>query len=292
MALVAVAPTAFAPPPPRAELTWLGPGEIEVAAQGSFASELRIEREDITSSWVTVEQSDPFRLRARCEEPEPAKCTELRMDAPLRPAPWAGLGINAQCGLGARGLGGDAGGKVRFVMTSCDGKSAVRGPELFSSTDPNLAARGWAALDITAVRAVRLDGPIANWQPSMSRAMGKLLGLPIRVGSERTLDTGQRERLATLLSHPTGYNDRIVKRCRMEHMLGFVITHTLPSTAAAPRSQEVEVALDSSCHKIFIGRGELAPRALHSSHFDALRGEYLALVKSVFVGDAEIAALR
>lgn len=293
-----LASASAAPAPVRAAdgsvaMTWIGPGQLEIEGNGSFSSALRIERRAADGTWSTLEQADPFRLRARCEDPEPAQCTDLSQGKALRPAHWNGLALNSQCGLGAKGTSGDVAGHVRFVLTSCDGVHQTLSPELDVWVDADVAERAWAAQSITAVKAMRLEGPIANWQTTDLPVPGRLMGLPVRAGTEHVLDEAQRKRLSELLADRAGYNDQIRKRCLMKHMLGFSITRSLPTSAASStRSQEIEVVMDLSCHKIFVGRGDLAPRSIHGSHFDALRAGYLELVKGVFATDRELAVLK
>lgn len=272
-------------------MTWLGPGQLEIVGTGSFASVLQVERRADDGAWKAVEQADPMRLRTRCEDPVPASCTNLERSTPFRPAPWAGVALNSQCGLGARGIGGDMGGTIRMTTSSCDGTRTASSPPLAALADDHLAERMWAAESTTAVHTMRLD-PVLHQDATLAPEPGKVVGFAVRAGTEQELDAGARAELATLLTDKKGYNDRVAKRCKGGNRLGFRITRSLPSTGAAPRSQELEVAVDLACNALLIARGDSAPRHIHGSYFDAMRPAVLAFVQRLYPADRELTALR
>lgn len=289
-----------AAPAPKLDvvLTLLGPGELEVAGSANLASELRVEQDDGADRWKPLVQAQPFLLRATCEK-MPASCTQVDGAHAIRAVrwPWSGLETASQCppaGLGLAGTSAWPETRVRFVASACDGGARAASPVFVApaSNDMPSAERRWAAEAVTAVTAMRLENSTHGWDGAAAADPSRLVGFAVRPGSEHPLDPAARAGLAALLRDPKGYSDIILKRCMMRHLLGFRITRTLPSTGSTLRTQELEIALDLTCNKFFIARGDAAPRAVHASHFDPSHAAYLALVQQIFTTDVELSKVK
>ena len=290
-----------ATPPLDVVLTLLGPGELEVAGTANVSSELRVEERAGKDHWKPLVQGAPFLLRSTCAE-TPATCTQLEAGHAVRVVrwPWSGLEIATQCpptpdgGLGLAGTSAWPETPVRFVATSCDGKTSVASPVLVapSSSQMPSAERRWAADLVTDVVAMRVSDSIPGWDGTSAPDPTRVAGFTIRPGTERALDAAARGTLAAALLDPKGYDDRVAKRCRMSHLVGFRVTRTLPTTGGTSRTQVLELGLDFNCNKLFITRGDSAPRLVHASHFDPSHAAWLGLVQSLFPNDAELAKVK
>ena len=157
-------------------------------------------------------------------------------------------------------------GRLQGLPLTCDGQHT-------DATD-----RIWASESVTSVTAARLVGPVGNWEPKSPAEASKIAGLVVRAGTERTLDDEARASLFALLKDPKGFDDRIAKRCLMQNMIGFRITRTLATTRTEPKPQQLDLAIDTACSKIFVVRGD-ARRTVHASHYDPSRPAFLALVR-------------
>lgn len=285
-------PAIAAAPRPDVTLTLRGPGELDVEGAASLTTEMRVEKREGTEPWTALEQADPFRLRATCEG-TPAACTELRAGATLHVVKWSGLLSSSQCGLGVRGTSGHPAATIRFVASTCEHGARFESPsfEVPAMVHADMADRLWAADALTAVTAVRVDQP-PKWNAAQPASASAVAGFEVRPATNVTLDDAQRAQLAALLRAPAGYDDKVMKRCRMEHLIGFRLTRTLPTTALAPRTQGIEMGIDLTCNRIVLVRGDAAPRAVHASHFDPSRPAFVQLVKALFPTDRELAAVK
>ncbi len=274
-------------------LTLLAAGELEVssAARSRLAVAAGIERKDEHGNWVRLENLDlgkGYRLVAQCTQSD--TCITVAPGTPVRVEPWHGFDCSAQCNGTCRANAWLGPGTFHFVVRDCEGKSELAsspfelpGPEYASSP----AFDRWKlAEDVVRGEAMRLSRPPVRWNPQDG-----LGGIAAKPGSALTATAIAT--LTTLLRAPRGFDDQIQKRCLTEHWVGVRLTRRLPTTDATGREDVSEIAFDFTCNKLFAVRGPAgADRRQTATHFDPSRGALLAWAKSVFPGDAELAAIR
>lgn len=137
--------------------------------------------------------------------------------------------------------------------------------------------------DLKGAAVMRLERPRGLWDGAAPPSPSILAGFAIRKGSERPLSAAEVARLGTWLTAPAGFDDLVAKRCAMENLVGFRLTR-----GGESGEEQVEVAVDFNCQKIFAVRGAGARRKVHGSHFDASRAEILDLVKKALPADTEV----
>jgi hypothetical protein len=275
-------------------ITNLAPGEIEIESAGpvQLAAAAQLERQ-ADGGWTPLQHLDVdqgYRLVERCGGAAPPSCVDLAPGATLHPVPFQGFDCAAQCNASCRANVWLGPGTFRFVLRTCAG-AVIPGPPFdLPGPDSSAALSRWGlAADAVSATAARLDKPAAGWNGTAPPAADRIAGFAVRPGSERPLAAADLGALLERLRAPDGYDDRIAKRCAMDHLVGFRLTRR-PATTGAPRDEVAEVAIDFNCQKLFAVRGgeRGRARALHGTHFDPSRAAFLALVKRVFPGDAEL----
>jgi hypothetical protein len=90
-----------------------------------------------------------------------------------------------------------------------------------------------------------------------------------------------------------GFDDEVMKRCAVEHLVGVRVVRRL-ATTGPPRTETVEIAMDFLCNKLFIVHGgeRGSERRVHATHFDPSRAAWIGWAKRALPEDREIAALR
>jgi hypothetical protein len=259
-----------------------------------LATVARIEQKS-GGDWKLLEHLDlnsGYRLVERCADTPPA-CIDLLATTPLHPVPFRGFNCSAQCNDTCAANVWLGPGTFRLVVSTCDG-AAVAGPpfELPPVDNSSLLERWGLAADAVSAAAMRLEKPGAGWNGASPAAPDRIAGFTVRAGTERPLDAATLAALLDRLRAPAGYDDRIAKRCAMDHLVGFRLTRRPASTGAA-HDDIVEIAVDFTCQKLFAARGGSRGRArsVLGTHFDPSRAAFLALVKQALPGDAEIARL-
>ena len=149
--------------------------------------------------------------------------------------------------------------------------------------------------DVLRVDAVRLELPGPKWD-AIDPTSTLLAGFAER-GAESPLDHETTDALVKALRAPHGFDDDIVKRCAVGHLVGFRVRRSLATTAdtkESPEPEVVDVAVDFTCQKLFVVRGgaQGGARTVHATHFDPSRAAFLALAKKALPADPEIAALK
>jgi hypothetical protein len=125
--------------------------------------------------------------------------------------------------------------------------------------------RAWAGAKLVSGVVARLALPSGKpgWDMTEPRTKGEMAGMPERT-PERPMDPRALTALGEVLRKKDGYDDRIMKRCRMSRIFGFRVTRELTTTGPA-RSAELEIVMDLQCAKLFVVRegapGEEARRA-------------------------------
>lgn len=294
----ATSPLPAPPPPPDVTITNLTPGELEIVSSTGvkLAGVARIERK-VDTGWAPLAELDGgkgYRLVERCQGADPPACVDLRPSSAIHPVPFRGFGCSSQCNDACRANVWEGPGTFRMVVSTCDGVS-VAGPP-FQLPGPEHASsllRWGLATDVTRAWAMRLDRPAAGWNGASPPAPGRLAGFTVRAGSERLLDEPEVTGLLERLRAPGGYDDQIAKRCAMDHLVGFRLARR-PATTGAPLEDEVEIAVDFACQKLFAVRGGArgSARTVHATHFDPSRAAFLTLARRALVDDAELGKLR
>ena len=296
-----------AQPPPATKdsvvITNLGPGEIEVTAAGGtkVSTKTRVERKDESGSWTPLEQLDlgnGFRLVSACDAPA-ADCTTLST-TPLLPVPWKGYSCSSQCNGNCDKNIWEGPGTFRVVVLPCagDAKSTeILGPPfaLPSHDVTGPAFERWKlTTDVASASAIRLDGPAAAWSATTPAKSGSLAGFVERPDTLRPLDPPVLASLIALLRDPKGFDDATAKRCAMKNLVGFRVTRDLATTGTKPRPEDVEIAIDFNCHKLFAVRGGDAGRArtVLATHFDPSSAGFVSLAKKALPGDKDLTAIH
>jgi hypothetical protein len=100
-------------------------------------------------------------------------------------------------------------------------------------------------------------------------------------------------RLRELIAAADGFDDAIMKRCRMHHLVGFRIVRE-PATTGTPTPETIELVIDLGCHKFFAAQTSAGAMSSfeHATHFDPSRRGWLELVRAAFPDDRELARLK
>jgi hypothetical protein len=283
-------------------VTNLAPGEIEVTSDSGarVATATRAERHDPSGAWVPMDLDlgGGLRLVESCSV-APTECTTLAPHVPIRAVPWSGMSCSSQCNPNCDKNVWRGPGEFRFVVTSCAGdpKAEVVGPTFAL---PSYDAMGpafdrWKATnDLVSATAMRLDSPKSAWDPASAPKPDTVAGLNERKGTERPLDAASLTLLTNLLRDGKGFDDKIEKRCAIDHAVGFRLVRNMATTGKTSRTETVEVAIDFVCEKLFVVRGGDAGRArvVHATHFDPSRAAFLSLSKGIFATDKELTSLK
>lgn len=288
-------PSVAAPTADELSITNLAPGSFALHAGAAIGlrTVARIERRDDAGQWLPLASLDlgqGYRLIASCSE-TPGACIELAAGAELRPVPFSGMGCSSQCNGSCRKNVFLGPATMRLSIDTCDGRR-LDGPafELPATAGDEHFARVGLTLGLQAGEAVRMHEPNAA-EDRVGKS--RIFEWRTREDTRRSLDTAQLTTLATLLADPSGYDDMIMKRCRMGELVGFTLTQALPSTGPVSRVQQ-DLLVDLHCNKIFFGpaggHGEGA--ITHASHFDPSHPAWLAFVRDVFPGDRGLARVK
>lgn len=288
-----------APTRPIAEgltITNLMPGQFELATDRplGISSTARIERRGDDGRWIPIESLDNgpgYRLVTTCDDTPPA-CIELAAGATLRPVALSGMSCSAQCNASCRANAWLGPATLRLSIDTCDGKR-LDGPafELPDDTHATSLPRWSITRDVVSATIMRLHDPDA----AKDRAAKKdtLLHWRIRRGTERALDPANLAKLRELIAAADGYDDQIMRRCLMDHLVGFRIVRAPASTGTA-KAETIELVIDLGCHKFFaaeVGVGREPPFE-HATHFDPSRKGWLELVRAALPDDRELARLK
>ena len=274
-------------------LTLLGAGELEVSSSSTarVAVAADVERRDERGGWVRMENLDlgkGYRLVAQCTQSD--TCVTVAPAAAVRVQPWQGFDCSAQCNGTCRANAWVGPGTFRFVVHDCEGKGDLASPtfELPDAAHASTPAFDRWKLAEGAVRgeAMRLAMPPPRWN-----AQDGLTGIPAKPAV--ALSAAAMATLASILRTPRGFDDQVQKRCLTKHWVGVRLTRQLATTSATAREDVSEIAFDFNCNKLFAVRGPAGsdPRPT-ATHFDPSRPALLAWAKSVFPGDAELAAIH
>ncbi|MBK8234017.1 MAG: hypothetical protein KBB21_33655 [Nannocystaceae bacterium] len=287
--------TATTSAPTELTLVNLAPGSFALKADAAIGlrTVARLERRDDQGHWQPLTGLDlgqGYRLIASCDE-RPGACIELAAGAELRPVAFSGMGCSSQCNqeCDKNVFMGPA--TLRLSVDTCDGRT-LDGPafELPSTGGGEHLARVGLATGLLTGEAVRMHEPNAA-----EDRVGKtrIFEWRTREDTRRGLSPTQLTTLATLLADPSGYDDQILKRCRMGELVGFTLTQRLASTGAEVELRH-DLLVDLHCNKIFFGpaggHGDAA--ITHASHFDASHPAWLAFVRDVFPGDRALARVK
>ena len=293
------APVPPAPPPtPSVIITSPMPGELAIEATKpvKIASSATIEHQ-VDGKWSAVPDLDlgkGYRLVERCGGAAPPACIDLAPGAPLHPAPFRGFSCSSQCNEECGKNIWLGPGSFRLVVRTCDG-ATIEGP-MFRLPDASRApfvTRWGLAVHVIRASAMRLEKPGAGWNATAPAAPDEIAGFKVRAGTERALEEPEITSLLERLRSPDAFDDKIVKRCAMDHLVGFRVTRR-PATTGDKREEVAEIAIDFTCQKLFAVYGGERGRArrVHATHFDPSRAAFLTLSRRALVDDAEIAKLR
>jgi hypothetical protein len=275
-------------------ITNLAPGafELESSAAIALASRATIEHRAPDGSWSALGNLDlqnGYRLLESCDAPTPA-CIELAADTVMRPVPFSGLDCSAQCNKRCRANSWVGPGELRLVVHTCNGDS-IAGPSFALPSSEHAASmpRWGVTTDVVRASAMRLEIPQRVWNIGDPAAAGRVAGFDVR-GKERALGEAELATLLDLLRSPTGYDDRIAKRCAFGTLVGFRLVRA-PATTGEPREEDVEIAIDFTCQKLFVVQGgrDGRPRTVHGTHADPSRAGWLELAKRSLPDDRRLA---
>lgn len=291
-----VAPTGGSSPSAAADgiaVTNLAPGvfRIDVDAPIGLRSTARLERRADGGTWSPIANLDGgtgFRLTAACDRPMPA-CLEVSPGTPLLPVPFSGMTCSSQCNAACDKNVGVGPGTFRLVVDTCDGRVATGEPfELPTDRRAEAMVRWGVGRDLVKGAAFRMFEPDASKDRG---AKDRIIEWRPKPQSERVLSAAQLERLRGLLADDAGYDDDIMKRCRMSKLVGFRLVREPASTG--DRSEEpIELLVDLHCDKLFIRGGSDAHRWDHATHFDPSHAAWRDLARELFPDDEAIARAR
>ena len=281
-------------------ITNLASGEFEIEAKQptSLALAATLERLTEDGGWSPMDGLDlgkGYRLVESCTGTAPASCVDVAPSKALFPVPWQGFGCSAQCNGTCRANSWEGEGTFRLVVRSCDGAASATGPA-FNLPGPDttgLAFDRWkATTDVTTASVMRLELPGTKWNPADPQE-ASLAGFGMRRGTQSPLDHDTTDALVKALRNPHGFDDQIAKRCAVNHLVGFRLDRTLPTTGA-PHHETVDVAIDFVCQKLFVARAGAGgrPPTVLATHFDPSRAAFLAIAKKALPGDGEISSLK
>jgi hypothetical protein len=288
-------------PPRRGNLpvtiTNLAPGKFEIVATESVALATRaaIERRG-PDGWTPLANLDldqGYRLVESCGGAAPA-CVQLDAGKVMRPMPFLGFDCGAQCNGTCRANSWTGPGEMRLVVHGCNGDTA-EGPsfEMPSSEHVGESFERWkATTDIVRGSAMRLSIPQRVWHVGDPAKKGLLAGFDID-SKEVPLAEAELATLLELLRSPTGYDDKIMKRCRFGPLVGFRLVRS-PATTSTSTEHDIEIAIDFRCMKLFIVEGGTNghPRTIHATHADPSRPGWLELARASLPSDAKLQHLK
>lgn len=283
-------PAAPAASPAAPTIVNVLPGVFEIAndsdAVQRLAVQASIERQHSSDAWteeIGLDLGKGYRLVESCVAPPPV-CVELVPHTALRPVRFTGFSCSAQCNGTCRGNAWLGPATFRLTVKTCGSGTSVSGgafelPDAMSAP----AFERWSLVsDVALGRAMRLDPPAPGWKGDEPASPGKVAGLAVRQKTARALDPDAMKALVRLMRDPQGFDDDIVKRCKMKDLVGFEVTRSLAAVPSGPaRNDIVEIAIDGTCHKLFAVRGGGAGsrRTLHATHYDPSRAGFAALIK-------------
>ncbi|HET6582045.1 MAG TPA: hypothetical protein VFG69_01335 [Nannocystaceae bacterium] len=275
------------------------PGSFELVSEGDVALSgvARIERRAADGSWSPIGNLDlgkGYRLVERCDAEVPA-CIELDAGVVRRPVPFLGLTCSSQCNHTCRANKWLGPAELRLAVHGCNGGVAA-GPSFeWPDVDHVGQMPRWGiATDVVRATAMRLEVHVGRWTLEQPAEAGRLAGFDVKSAKERDLAPTELATLVELLRSPTGYDDRSERRCAFgKTLVGFRLVRAPATTAAAPREEDVEIAIDFHCRKLFVVQGghDGIPRTVHATHFDPSRAAWLALAHASLPGDRRVAQL-
>lgn len=288
-----------AAPAPRLTITNRLPGSFELVADDTVALSgvARIERRAADGSWSPIADLDlgkGYRLVERCDAEVPA-CIELAAGTVLRPVPFQGFSCSSQCNATCRANSWLGPARLRLAVHSCNG-AVVAGPSFeWPDVDHVDGLPRWGiAADVVRATAMRLEVHVGRWTLEQPAEEGRLAGFDVVSAKERELAPTELATLVELLRSPTGYDDRSMRRCAFgKTLVGFRLVRAPATTANAPREEEVEIAIDFHCRKLFAVQGghDGIPRTVHATHFDPSRAAWLALAHASLPDDRRVARI-
>lgn len=309
------APTAALAPPPASTpapqttppatspitITNLLPGrfEIEASAPARLRTGAAIEQRQPDGSFRAVADLDAgngYRLVTKCEAPAET-CVDVAPGKALHPVPMRGFSCSAQCNDSCRANVWLGPGLFRLAVRDCDGGAAHQGPafELPSQRSEAAFVRWGLATNIARATIQRTDLPPRFGPTPETRDPSRIAGFVSR-GAPRDLDAAALDALRALLRDEKGYDDLIAKRCKTEKHVGLRVYRVPDTTAAREETvlDEVEIAIDFNCHKLFAAFGgeRGGARVVHATHFDPSRAGWLALARAGLPEDKELARPR
>lgn len=297
----ASAPAPAATPAAPVTITNLLPGrfEIEASAPARLRTAAAIEQRQPDGSFRAIAELDAgkgYRLVRTCDAPEGA-CVDVAPGKALHPVPMRGFSCGAQCNDSCRANVWLGPGLFRLAARDCDGGAAHHGPafELPSPRSEAAFVRWGLATKIARATIQRTDLPPRFGPTPETRDPSRIAGFVSR-GASRDLDAAALDALRALLRDEKGYDDLIAKRCKTEKHVGLRVYRVPDTTAAREETvlDEVEIAIDFNCHKLFAAFGgeRGGARVVHATHFDPSRAGWLALARAALPGDKELARLR
>ena len=282
------------PPTAQLAITNLAPGVFELSVSEPLAvrANARIERHGADGEWSPLANLDGgagFRLLTTCEAPVPA-CVELAPASPLVPVEFTGSSCSSQCNHSCDKNVPLGPGSFRLAVDTSDGRT-LTGPafELPTGRRDEAMVRWAATRDAARATIMRMHDP--DGAKDRAKGVEKLMDWRVRAGSERPLEPRQLDRLLELLAAPDGYDDDIMKRCLMDHLVGFRLVRAPASTGPA-REQVLEIVIDLGCNKLFVRGGPQWLPQGHASHFDPSHAGWRDFVRGVLVEDRELARVK
>ena len=250
------APSSVPAKPSPIVITNLASGEFQIEALQPVGVALvaTLERRSDDGGWAPIEGLDlgkGYRLVETCADTAAPSCVSLASGKALFPVPWQGFSCSSQCNGTCRANVWEGEGTFRLVVRSCDGATQTTGPAFAlpaSETAGRPFERWKVTTDVLRADAVRLELPGPKWD-AIDPTSTLLAGFAER-GAESPLDHETTDALLKALRAPHGFDDDIVKRCAVGHLVGFRVRRSLATTAdtkESPEPEVVDVAVDFTC---------------------------------------------
>jgi hypothetical protein len=146
--------------------------------------------------------------------------------------------------------------------------------------------------DVVRGSAMRLDIPQRRWNIGDPATKKTLAGFDIRPRSEKPLADPELQQLLELLRSASSFDKRFARRCALGPLVGFRLIRA-PATTGIPREEQVEIAIDFVCQKLFVVQGgdDGRPRTVHFADADPSRAEWLSLAKKSLPTDKRLARI-
>jgi hypothetical protein len=263
-------------------VTAMGPGSFEIENTSGKTVKLMtvapIETQGGAPLWLELGKG--YELLEQCPTTPPKTCVELAPGATLRPVPWTGFTCSAQCN-------GDCDknvwvgiGTYRLVVKACESMQPLASLAFPMATAPAPGAMARFGLMTNPISATiaRLELPTQSFALGAPATSDHIAGFAVKPGTERALSAELLGDLVELVVAPSGFDDKIAKRCLMTDLVGVrVVRH--PPTTGAMKEDVVEIAFDQTCSKFFAVRGDASHRVEMATHYDPQRPAFLAWAK-------------